>query len=1089
MAHATSDPVFTFTGSSALGGIGLDDDDDHDQVVGPEIRLNASSPSSYHQQPTLGLPTAIRRAPSPRGFPSAATVGTIGGHRSPAAGAASAVHTRSPLLRQTSDDVTAAIGSARPTSPFALGLRDSSPSSVFHAFRTASPSLFSAVSSHQQQQQQQQHQQQQPQGNTNGPISPSEVVNVPPTSSSQHTSTTAPVPLRSSTSSSSLSADRPPSRLDFGLLQQRSNAAAAAAAAIAATAGQGNDGRSASLDAVGRSGPAATATSSQPTTPRLVYPTATFGHSPELIQPRAAVPHRAFSADSSSGISIVADELSPRSPTGLSSTFNGLAVKPDGYPFPPPHVDRMNNSSRASNRVSQGLAIGGGRQSPAPSHFRNSQRNNNGSSPDGPKGESRARLAAIEAAVDHLAKGLTTVADNVAVLMEREKQRDRERHQGLPPRESQDIVNLSQQLAGLTESIQHLISVQRQPLSPAYLQQQQHQQGPLSLGFSSGPNSPLPHQTSMTSPGMLPSNMGARAISPRPLDSRQQGWSQGSHYDSRLFNGSLTTTGAAGPERRRIPSSQHPGQSGQANKRDSMPPRLASSATGSVASAPSSSTMNPEAGPAVTKWEHLNLQEDLLRAVLKYGLGPPNKVQQRALPFLLLGTDIIAQAPPTQERIASYVIPALNLVLSTLRSPPLVGTTAAHSAGPFVLMLSTTVDQATQAQRMAIGLGGSLGVRVQIAAAASVDPLAEAHKVVQHRPHIVVGTPSKMVELFTCLATMQSTGGPNLADVKLCVIDECDQLIARNLSDHVSQLLRVLTAASLASTDGGIRRAASPGPRPFGSHEARSQRQTAIFSNTVPQDVLNFAQSIHLRESVRVLVRREGTFVTQHPPSTHYLTTQPSSNSSGRVSPSPAAMQGHPGLLSQSPRDGGLSSLRQYFLSVAIQDRRGDETKVDLACDVLEDIEFNQAVVYTSSIAALEAVTYKLAARGLEALPLHREMDPKTRQRVLTSYRSPLSSFAGREAMRSKKILVVFDVALQPNEVHQVPLVLFYDVPTALDEYKAKVACAMGGGPARPSVCINMVTRSSDVEVLKSLESLGNRMLDLPLHPRDLLNG
>jgi hypothetical protein len=32
-------------------------------------------------------------------------------------------------------------------------------------------------------------------------------------------------------------------------------------------------------------------------------------------------------------------------------------------------------------------------------------------------------------------------------------------------------------------------------------------------------------------------------------------------------------------------------------------------------------------------------------------IGPPNKIQARALPFMLRGSDIIAQAPPTQERI------------------------------------------------------------------------------------------------------------------------------------------------------------------------------------------------------------------------------------------------------------------------------------------------------------------------------------------------------------------------------------------------------------------------------------------------------
>lgn len=36
------------------------------------------------------------------------------------------------------------------------------------------------------------------------------------------------------------------------------------------------------------------------------------------------------------------------------------------------------------------------------------------------------------------------------------------------------------------------------------------------------------------------------------------------------------------------------------------------------------------------------------------------------------------------------------------------------------------------------------------------------------------------------------------------------------------------------------------------------ERQTAVFSCTVPQDVLNFVSSLSLREPVRVLVRREG---------------------------------------------------------------------------------------------------------------------------------------------------------------------------------------------------------------------------------------
>jgi superfamily II DNA/RNA helicase len=46
----------------------------------------------------------------------------------------------------------------------------------------------------------------------------------------------------------------------------------------------------------------------------------------------------------------------------------------------------------------------------------------------------------------------------------------------------------------------------------------------------------------------------------------------------------------------------------------------------------------------------LNEQTGLMS---RLSIGPPNKIQARVLPFMLKGSDIIAQAPPTQERIIS----------------------------------------------------------------------------------------------------------------------------------------------------------------------------------------------------------------------------------------------------------------------------------------------------------------------------------------------------------------------------------------------------------------------------------------------------
>ncbi|PWN39775.1 P-loop containing nucleoside triphosphate hydrolase protein [Ceraceosorus guamensis] len=492
----------------------------------------------------------------------------------------------------------------------------------------------------------------------------------------------------------------------------------------------------------------------------------------------------------------------------------------------------------------------------------------------------------------------------------------------------------------------------------------------------------------------------------------------------------------------------------------------------------------PDANVVVTKWEHLNLHIDLLRCILKYGLGPPNKIQQRALPFLLRGSDIIAQAPPTQERIASYVIPALQLTLNVLRGEPQIANNSTR--GPIAVIISTTVDQATQAQRMALGLGAALGLRVHIAAGGGVEPTQEANNIVSGRPHLIVGTPQKMNEVFHHLS-LRGSNVITLADIRLVVLDEVDQLIARNLADYVSTLLRALppargSAPRSASGDDlarsplvspGLPASSGPG-HPYTSLEnslSTVERQTAIFSNTVPQDVLNFAQSIHLRESVRVLVRREGSGGALLATTTY---GNPGSGwnavASGAVS-SPSVGSGTMGLGNnhgntptyQNPR---LSPFR------------------DVITDLLEDIDFGQAVVYTSSSANLEAVTYKLASKGIEALALFRG-GSTTGNAYQAASHAVVGGPGSAGNVAGRKCLVVHDLAVNPRDVHQVPLVVFYDLPRSVEEYKEKISCAASAGASaglgRPSVCINVVTGSGgsrgDVETLRSLElALGCKM-------------
>lgn len=386
------------------------------------------------------------------------------------------------------------------------------------------------------------------------------------------------------------------------------------------------------------------------------------------------------------------------------------------------------------------------------------------------------------------------------------------------------------------------------------------------------------------------------------------------------------------------------------------------------------------------------------------------------MPFLLRGSDIIAQAPPTQERIAAYVIPAIQVAVVNLNTR--------LNKGPLVVMVSTTQDQATQAQRMIRDLGGPIGVKSALGvgtSTASTDLTQELRVLQQNMPHIICGTPQKLHALFT------APGGLSGAEVRFLVLDEVDQLIARNLHEFVFNIVKLLppprsrpisvATTSVASSSpatpsitspgsattpqmtftspfepgnpvipafqpssaapgSGRRFSTVPSPSPGEQQQQHSnpsstsssgpliERQTAIFSNTVPQDVLNLANQIHLREPVRVLVRRDGNVSSSEANQgsrglrQYYLYLAFTANARSDPMASTAG--------------GGLGIIGSGRSASSAETTQAREWKLDALADIFDEIEIAQAIVHVGGMNALDSVVYKLASRGIDAIALVR---------------------------------------------------------------------------------------------------------------------
>ncbi|KAF7301319.1 Translation initiation factor [Mycena indigotica] len=497
-------------------------------------------------------------------------------------------------------------------------------------------------------------------------------------------------------------------------------------------------------------------------------------------------------------------------------------------------------------------------------------------------------------------------------------------------------------------------------------------------------------------------------------------------------------------------------------------------------------------GPMISKWEQLSLAPDLLRSLSKFGVGPPNKIQQRALPFLLRGADIIAQAPPTQERIAAYVIPAIQTAVTNM---------SRASRGPVVIMVSTTVDQATQAQRMIRDLGGPIGIKSALGVGAAINDISQELRVLQQSmPHIICGTPQKLHALFT------ASGGLSGSEVRFLVLDEVDQLIARNLHEFVFNIVKLLPPPrsrplgtnTPSATPGSLsqssftspfdspstgRRFSTTGlapspPAPENSSPAPIERQTALFSNTVPQDVLNLATAIQLREPVRVLVRRDGNV-------THSDTTQTSRGLRQFYLYLAFTAGGRSDALPSAP-GGGLGIIGSGRGASNAESAQAREWKLDALADLFDDVEVGQAIVHVGGMTALDSVVYKLASRGLEAVPLHGDMSAGTKLAALNKFRGATSVIMRQP---SAKVLVVYDVQVKSPEVTHVPLVINYDLPKAVEEYAHRVAPAIASSYARAGVVVNFVTATGgDVEMLRSIECFYKiKCPEVPMTLRDIV--
>ncbi len=206
----------------------------------------------------------------------------------------------------------------------------------------------------------------------------------------------------------------------------------------------------------------------------------------------------------------------------------------------------------------------------------------------------------------------------------------------------------------------------------------------------------------------------------------------------------------------------------------------------------------------------LGLSEPLVAAVASLGYEEPTPVQREAIPIMLSGSDLLAQAATGTGKTAAFALPMIQRVSGKPRAPATGG-----------LVLVPTRELAMQVSEAIHKYAAGAGVIVvPLYGGASMDQQIRA---LTRGAHIVVATPGRALDHIR-------RGTLRLDGIRVLVLDEADEMLDMGFAEDIEQILEGTPAT----------------------------RQTALFSATLPARILGIAER-HLRTPQRVTIAREKT--------------------------------------------------------------------------------------------------------------------------------------------------------------------------------------------------------------------------------------
>ena len=210
----------------------------------------------------------------------------------------------------------------------------------------------------------------------------------------------------------------------------------------------------------------------------------------------------------------------------------------------------------------------------------------------------------------------------------------------------------------------------------------------------------------------------------------------------------------------------------------------------------------------MTLFSKYNLNEILNKSLKNINFTNPTPIQEKSIPLILQGKDILGSAQTGTGKTAAFCIPLLELLMKSSR-------------GSLLIMIPTRelAKQVLDVINSLLGFKSSINTATLIGGESMSKQLSQLKK----RPRIYVGTPGRINDHL-------QRGTLNLHDAKYLVLDETDRMLDMGFEVQINKIIKFLPVS----------------------------KQVLMFSATIPNNILKLS-SKYLNDPVRISVGESNT--------------------------------------------------------------------------------------------------------------------------------------------------------------------------------------------------------------------------------------